>query len=69
MTVWECMEMLGRHEKVRIFQGHKEVTSHRITAYEYENYPEEFSRELLDTILEKRALTVDLEDLIIYCEE
>lgn len=69
MTVWECMEMLGRHERVRIFQGNKELTSHRITAYEYEMQPEKFSRELFDTILEKRALTVDLEDLIIYCED
>lgn len=70
MTVWECMEMLGRHEKVTIIteRGKKKIAE-RLSAYEYEQYAEEYPREVFDAILEKKAKSVDLEEMIIYCED
>ena len=70
MTVYECMEMLGRHEKVTILTelGKKKIAE-RISAYEYEKYAEEYPRKVFDTILEKTAKSVDLTQMIIYCEE
>lgn len=69
MTVYECMEMLGRHEKVTILteRGKKKIAE-RISVYEYEQYAEEFPREVFDAILEKTAKSVDLTQMIIYCE-
>lgn len=69
MTVYECMEMLGRHEKVTILteRGKKKIAE-RISVYEYEQYAEEFPREVFDAILEKKAKSVDLEEMTIYCE-
>lgn len=70
MTVWECMEMLGRHEKVTILtkQGKKQIAE-RISAYEYEQYPDELPRDVFEAILEKTAKSVDLEEMTIYCED
>ena len=69
MTVYECMEMLGRHEKVTILTelGKKKIAE-RISVYEYERYADEFPREVFDAILEKKAKSVDLEEMTIYCE-
>jgi hypothetical protein len=49
-------------------RGETELTSSPLSAYEYERYAEEYSRELFETILEKTAKSVDLEQMIIYCE-
>lgn len=70
MTVWECMEMLGRHKKVTILteRGNKKIAE-RLSAYEYEQYAEEYPREVFDAILEKKAKSIDLEEMTIYCEE
>ena len=70
MTVWECMEMLGRHEKVTILteRGKKQIAE-RLSAYEYEQYADEFPRECFEPILEKTAKSVDLEEMTIYCKE
>lgn len=70
MTVWECMEMLGRHEKVTILteRGKKKIAE-RLSAYEYEQYAEEYPREVFDAILEKTAKSIDLEEMTIYCED
>ena len=70
MTVWECMEMLGRHEKVTILteRGKKKIAE-RISAYEYEQYADEYPREVFEAILEKKAKSVDFEEMIIYCED
>lgn len=69
MTVYECMEMLGRHEKVTILteRGKKKIAE-RLSAYEYEQYAEEYPREVFEAILEKAAKSVDLTQMIIYCE-
>lgn len=70
MTVFECMEMLGRHKKVTILteRGKKKIAE-RISAYEYEQYSDEYPRDVFDAILEKKAKSVDLEEMTIYCEE
>ena len=70
MTVFECMEMLGRHEKVTILTelGKKKIAE-RISAYEYEQYAEEYPREVFEAILEKKAKIIDLEEMTIYCED
>lgn len=69
MTVWECMQMLGRHEKVTILTARgKKLIAERISAYEYEQYADEFPREVFEATLEKTAKSVDLEEMIIYCE-
>ena len=70
MTVFECMEMLGRHEKVTILTelGKKKIAE-RISAYEYEQYAEEYPREVFEAILEKTAKSIDLEEMTIYCED
>lgn len=68
MTVYECMYMIGRHEKVRISNG-KMLTAEPISAYEYEKYAGEFPPDVFDAILEKQAKSIDLEQMIIYCEE
>ena len=68
LTVWECMEMLGRHEKVRISDGQKELTAEPISAYEYEMYADELPREVFEAILEKTAKSIDLDRMMIYCE-
>lgn len=69
MTVWECMRMLGRHQKVTILteRGKKKIAE-RLSAYEYEQYTDEFPRDVFEAILEKTAKTVDLEEMVIYCE-
>lgn len=70
MTVWECMEMLGRHEKVTILaESGKKKIAERLSAYEYEQYAEEYPREVFDAILEKTAKSIDLEEMTIYCED
>lgn len=69
MTVWECMQMLGRHKKVRINYGERELTSEPFSAYDYEQDDEEFPRDVFEAILEKTAKSVDLEEMIIYCKE
>ena len=70
MTVFECMQMLGRHEKVTILtERGKEKIAERLSAYEYEQYADEFPREVFETILEKTAKSIDLEQMIIYCKE
>ena len=70
MTVFECMLMLGRHEKVTILteRGKKKIAE-RLSAYEYEQYADEFPRDVFEAILEKTAKSVDLEEMTIYCEE
>lgn len=70
MTVWECMEMLGRHQTVTILteRGKKKIAE-RLSVYEYEQYADEFPREVFEAILEKTAKSVDLEEMTIYCEE
>ena len=69
MTVWECMQMLGRHEKVTILteRGKKRIAE-RLSAYEYEQYADEIPRDVFEAILEKTAKSVDLEEMTIYCE-
>jgi hypothetical protein len=63
------MEMLGRHKKVTILteRGKKKIAE-RLSAYAYE-HAEEFPREVFKAILEKTAKSIDLEQMIIYCEE
>ena len=70
MTVRECMEMLGKHKKVMILteRGKKQI-SERLSAYEYKQYADEFPHEVFESILEKTAKTVDLGEMIIYCED
>lgn len=70
MTVWECMQMLGRHKKVTILtaRGKKKIAE-RLSAYEYEQYTDEFPRDVFEAILENTAKSVDLEEMTIYCEE
>lgn len=70
MTVFECMQMLGRHKKVTILTalGKKKIAE-RLSAYEYEQHADEFPREVFDTILENIAKSIDLEEMTIYCEE
>lgn len=69
MTVWECMQMLGQHEKVTILtERGKRKIAERLSAYEYKRYADEFPREVLEAILEKTAKSVDLEEMTIYCE-
>lgn len=70
MTVLECMEMLGRHEKVTILteRGKKKIAE-RLSASEYEQYADEYPREVFEAILEKTAKSIDLEEMTIYCEE
>jgi hypothetical protein len=62
--------MLGRHEKVMILteRGEKKIAE-RISAYEYEQYTDEFPRDVFEAILEMTAKSVDLEEMTIYCEE
>ena len=70
MTVFECMQMLGRHEKVTILtERGKEKIAERLSAYEYEQYADEFPKEVFEAILEKTAKSIDLEKMIIYCKE
>lgn len=70
MTVFECMQMLGRHKKVTILteRGKKQIAE-RLSAYEYDQYIDEFPREVFEPILEKTAKSIDLEEMTIYCEE
>ena len=70
MTVWECMQMLGHHEKVTILteRGKKKIAE-RLSNYEYERYADEFPRDVFEAILEKTAKSIDLEGMIIYCED
>lgn len=70
MTVWECMQMLGHHEKVTILteRGKKKIAE-RLSNYEYERYADEFPRDVFESILEKTAKSIDLEQMIIYCED
>ena len=70
MTVWECMQMLGRHEKVTILteRGKKKIAE-RLSVYDYEQYTDEFPRDVFEAILEKTAKSVDLEEMTICCEE
>lgn len=70
MTVWECMQMLGHHEKVTILteRGKKKIAE-RLSNYEYERYADEFPRDVFESILEKTAKSIDLEGMIIYCED
>lgn len=70
MTVYECMKMLGRHEKLTILtkRGKKQIAE-RLSAYEYEQYADEFPRDVFGAILEKTAKSIDLEEMTIYCEE
>lgn len=70
MTVWECMQMLGHHEKVTILteRGKKKIAE-RLSNYEYERYADEFPRDVFEAILEKTAKSIDLEQMIIYCED
>lgn len=67
MTVYECMEMLGRHTRVRIFDGSAEITREPLSAYEYEMYAEEYPRHFWDAVIEKEAKSVDLVNMVIYC--
>jgi hypothetical protein len=70
MAVFEFMQMLWRHEKVTILtELVKNQIARRASAYEYEEYTDEFPREVFEAILEKTAKSVDLEEMIIYCEE
>ena len=70
MTVWECMQMLGRHKKVTILteRGKKKIAE-RLSAYEYEQYSDKFPKDVFEAILEKTAKSVDLEEMTIYCED
>ena len=70
MTVWECMQMLGRNKKVTILteRGKKKIAE-RLSAYEYEQYSDEFPKDVFEAILEKTAKSVDLEEMTIYCED
>lgn len=70
MTVWECMQMLGRHEKVTILtERGKQKIAERLSFYEYENYSDEIPKDVFEAILKKTAKSVDLEEMTIYCEE
>ena len=69
MTVWECMQMLGRHQTVRIFEGETEITAEPLSSYEYQLYADEYPTNLYNSILQKSAKSVDLEQMIIYCEK
>ena len=70
MTVWECIEKMGRHKKVTILTARgKKKLAERLSAYEDKQYSDEFLREVFDALLEKNAVKVDLEKMIIYCEE
>lgn len=62
--------MLGRHEKVTILtaRGKKKIAE-RFSAYEYEQYTDEFPRDAFEAVLEKTAKSVDLEEMTIYCED
>ena len=64
------MEMLGRHENVTILteRGKKKIAE-QISAYEYEQYADEYPREVFEAILEKKAKSIDLEEMTIYCED
>jgi hypothetical protein len=64
------MQMLGRHKKVTILteRGKKKIAE-RLSAYEYEQYTDEFPRDVFEPILEKTAKSVDLEKMTIYCED
>lgn len=70
MTIWECMQMLGHHEKVTILteRGKKKIAE-RLSNYEYERYADELPRDVFKAILEKTAKSIDLEQMIIYCED
>lgn len=68
MTVWECMRMLGHDEKVRISNGNGLITE-PFSSFEFEHYVEEYPREIFDIILERQAKSIDLEQMIIYCED
>lgn len=70
MTVWECMQMLGHNEKVTILteRGKKKIAE-RLSNYEYERYADELPRDVFEAILEKTAKSIDLEQMIIYCED
>jgi hypothetical protein len=64
------MEMLGKHKKVTILtERRKKQIAERISAYEYEQYADEFPRDVFEAILEKTAKSIDLEKMTIYCEE
>ena len=70
MTVWECMRMLGSHKKVTILtERGKKMIAERLSNYEYERYADEFPRDVFESILEKTAKSIDLEQMIIYCED
>lgn len=68
MTVWECMEMLGKDTPVRISERHKMLIVLPFSASDYKMYPEEFPRDVYEPILEKTAAWVDLVRMVICCE-
>jgi hypothetical protein len=64
------MQMLGHHEKVTILteRGKKKIAE-RLSNYEYERHADELPRDVFEAILEKTAKSIDLEQMIIYCED
>lgn len=68
MTVYECLIMLGHDNKMRISDGNKELTAEPFSVFEFEHYTDEFPRDVFEAILEKTAKSIDLEEMIIYCE-
>lgn len=67
MTVWEFMSKMGRCEFFRIFVGTEDVTKDEPTSVEEVRLSHE-ERENVLGALERLALSVDLEDKIIYAE-
>lgn len=68
MTVFECLEMLGKHNFYKIVDSSIGCTD-PISAYEVSTYSDEFPKDVWDVILEKPALIVDLESKIIFTKE
>lgn len=68
MTVFECLEMLGRHNFYKIVDSSIGCTN-PISAYDILTYSDEFPKHIWDVILEKTAHIVDLECKIIFTKE
>ena len=68
MTVWEFMEKMGKYERFHIAINNESVTLfERVCVYDVKMHYEE--REAVLDALELCATSVDLEKMIIYCEE
>jgi hypothetical protein len=62
------MEMLGKYKKVRVCAGGVMVISEPFSANDYYHYRgEEYDGAFYDSVLEKYATSIDLEEMIIHC--